>query len=141
MVLFLKTLKLSSKNHNLIFTYFLVIVCCCCCFCCCYCCYCCCFFFPFVLFYFVFFFFFFKKQPLRVSFLKNRCSCISKTYKCNSRSGWGFWRMSLGVLCLVRFQTYSLLLDLEISPLGAFWKMLTGFWEHSFLLKMLLSDC
>ena len=53
-------------------------------------CFCCCW-----VFLVVFFFFIFKKQPLRVSFLKNRCSCISITYKYNSRSGWGFSRMSV----------------------------------------------
>ena len=68
------------------------------------------------LFFFCFFlfFFFFKKQPLTASFLKNRCSFISKTYKYNSRSGWGFWRMSVGGgggggLFLVKFQSFRLI--------------------------------
>ena len=45
-----------------------------------------------------------------------------------------------GILFLVEFQTYSLLLDWEMSPIGAFSKILPRFWEHFFLLEKLLSD-
>ena len=46
-----------------------------------------------------------------------------------------------GVLVLVELQAYSLLLDCEMISLGAFSKILPGFWEHSFFPEKLLSGC
>ena len=122
-VLFLRTLNLSSKNHNF-FIYIFILL----------------FYVPFlvIVFFFFFFFFlvdnfcflFFNKQPLS-GFLKYRCFCISQIYKYNARS----FKNAYGKgLFIVKLQAYSLLLDWKMRSFGGVFKHLTWILKAFFFL-------